>query len=77
MSSDSESYYSESENSVDVLLYEQDEIINDLRARIKELEKYTEEQEEYTVELEKRVENLHSILKANLAHYVNTIIDYL
>jgi hypothetical protein len=77
MSSETESYYSESGNSVDALLYEQDEIINDLREKIKELEQHTKEQEEYTVELEKRVENLHNILKANLAHYLNTITDYL
>ena len=69
-SSSSDIIFSESQNSVDVLLEGMDEQINDLNKIVKD-------QKEEIKQLQIRIQNLKNILQSNLSDYLNNIICYI
>ena len=69
-SSSSDIIFSESQNSVDVLLEGMDEQINDLNKIVKD-------QKDEIKQLQIRIQNLKNILQSNLSEYLNNIICYI
>ena len=80
MDSETESYYSdysEGSNSVDHLLYEQDEIINDLREKIRKQDEEIKGLDKLVYDQERTIKALRNLIKANLVHHLNEIIDFI
>ncbi len=79
-SSSSESFFSESENSVDAVLNEQDAIINDLRLEIKNLNEYSdtllEELTTITEYVKNNIVKCSNILRKLIENNVNNIEEF-